>query len=257
MWTVDQYIAAIGGVAALATAIATFLTVREVAKQRKATLKPDLISVHQHAYVYVEQPPSSLRYFWTKDRPATPQSIQHSSYAIAVVNVGAGTAKQLRSEWAVDIESMAARINALARQASAAVSVEVVPGGSEVRILWPDRVVGVQLVANQLAHDRGHLLPASLDRDGLQVEVPSVFLTLASLQVALGLVNQHEVVNVKDWASLPDAALSLTYLDVDGDRHIKKLRLALDLLSAGHEGVAHHSGQLPTFMQFAIRVAEA
>lgn len=258
MWTVDQYIAGISGAAALATALATFLTVREITKQRKAALKPELISVHQHAYVYVEPPPSSLRYLWAKEgSPERRVVLQHSRYSITLLNVGAGAAKQLRSEWTLDIESMATQINALARQASVAVSVELVQGSSEVRILWPDKVVGTHLIANQMAHDRGHVLPASLDKIGLEVEVPSVFLTLASLQIALGLAGRQQVSRVKDWASLPEASLSLSYVDIDGERHVKKLRLTLVLLGAGHEEVAHHSGELPTFMQFAVKVNEA
>jgi hypothetical protein len=257
MWTVEQFIAGISSLTALATAIATFQTVREMAKQRKTSLKPDLISVNQRAYVYAEKPALTLRYFWSREQPAIPQMFQHSRYSITILNIGFGAAKQLRAEWMLDVGRMTTRINELARQASIAVSVERVPDSSQVRILWPDRVVGTQEVANQLIHEVGHVLPVSLDRIGFQIEVPSVFLTLASLQISLGLANQLEVSGVREWAFFPDLALSLCYLDVDGEQHIKRMKLSLNLLSAGHEGVAHHSGQLPTFMQFAVNIDEA
>lgn len=59
------------------------------------------------------------------------------------------------------------------------------------------------------------------------------------------------------WARFPDALLSLTYVDVLGEQHRKQLKVAFELLSAGHESVAHEAGQLPTFMQFYVKLYEA
>lgn len=171
MPTVDQYIAGVGGVAALATALATFMTVREIAKQRKSALKPDLISSHQYADAFAEQSSLSMGYAWAKDRSVPAEQLQHSRYGITILNVGTGAAKQLRSEWKLDLSGMVSRVNVLARSASVPVSADIDPPTSEVRILWADRVTGTHLVANQLAQDRGHVLPSSLDQVGVHVEI--------------------------------------------------------------------------------------
>lgn len=257
MLTIDQYIASISGLAALATALATFLTVREIAKQRRSALVPDLASSHQFAYVYAEQPLSGMRYVWSADPTIPPQLVHHSRYGISLVNVGTGAAKQLQAKWALDLEGMVVRVNELARSASVPVSADMDSATSEVRILWADKVFSTGMVANQLKHDLGHVLPASLDKNGLHVEVPSVYLHLAALQVALGLVSLEEVAQAEDWARFPHAVLSLNYIDVLGDEHSKELEVSFQLLSAGHQSIAHEAGQLPTFMQFYVKVHEA
>lgn len=255
--TTDQLIATVSGGAALATALATFLTVREISKQRKAAVQPDLVLERQYAFVYSEQPTSCLRHIWSRDRTESDQVLQHSRYVVSLINLGTGAAKQIRAEWTIDVDSMVANVNTLARDATIAVSAEVVPGDSEMRILWPDKVIGHQLVANQLKQELGHLLPASLSANGLQVSVPAAYLTLASLQVALGLAAGQNVATSQGWLRAPSARLAVRYADVHGDPHTKEFDLVLALLGAGHEGIAHTAGQLPTFMQFMVSLDEA
>ena len=96
--TVDQFIAGASSVAALATALATFWTVREIAKQRKAAVRPDLISERQYAYVYSEQPVLCLRHSWSRNKIENSQILQHSSYGLALINVGTGAAKRIRTK---------------------------------------------------------------------------------------------------------------------------------------------------------------
>jgi hypothetical protein len=255
--TTDQLIAAVTGGATFAAAVATFLTVREVAKQRKVATRPDLVSERQCGYVYSEQPASCLRHIWSKEKHEHPHVMQHSSYTVTLLNLGTGAAKRVRAEWTIDIPSMVESVNLLARDATVAVSVESVPGSSEIRILWPDKIVGHQLVTNQLRHDLGHLLPASLSANGLQITVPPAYLTLASLQIALGMAAGRTVGNAVAWLRVPPARLFVRYADVQGELYTKHLQLSLTLLSAGHEGTAHTAGQLPTFMQFMVSLDEA
>lgn len=230
MPTVDQYIAGLTGVATLVAALATLLTVREMAKQRKSALKPDLISSHQYAYVFAEKPFLGMRYAWAKDRSRPPEGLQHSRYGITVLNVGTGAAKQLRSEWKLDLAIMVSHVNVLARSSSVPVSADIDPSTGEVRILWPDRVTGAYLVANQLDQDRGHLLPTSLDQIGHHIEVPSVYLTLIALQVALGQAARETVSQAGGLVRFPDALLLLNYMDVLGEQHRKQLNVAFELL---------------------------
>jgi hypothetical protein len=254
--TIDQFIAGASSLAALATAWATFNTVREIAKQRKEAIKPDLISERQYAYIYTELLASCLRHIWSKAKLEHSQMLQHSSYAISVINIGTGTAKQINSKWLVDVSTMVTNVNVLARKATISVSAEMVPGESEIRILWPDKVIGHQLVANQLEQVLGHLLPATISNSGLQIYIPSAYLTLISLQVALGLAAGLTFSSANEWLQLPPAYLVLQYVDVNGELHAKKFQLVINLLSAGHEKLAHIDGQLPTFMQFLLNLDE-
>lgn len=255
--TTDQLIATVSGGAALATALATFLTVREIAKQRKEAVRPDLVSERQYAYVYSELPVSCLRHVWSRDKTELSQVLQHSSYATSLINLGTGSAKQIRAEWTIDVSTIVSNVNILARSASIVVSAELVPSDSEIRILWPDKVVSHHLVANQLLQELGHLLPASLSANRLEILVPPAYLTLVSLQIALGMAGGKNVAASQHWLRSPPANLAVYYVDVHGVSHTKNFDLVLTLLSAGHEGTAHTSGQLPTFMQFTLNLDEA
>ena len=87
--------------------------------------------------------------------------------------------------------------------------------------------------------------------------MPPTYLTLASLQVTLGLAAGRNIASSQNWLLVPAAKLAVSYSDVHGESHTKRFHLVLTLLSAGHEGVAHTAGQLPTFMQFMADLYEA
>jgi hypothetical protein len=213
-----------------------------------------LVSAHQYAKVYAEQPHGALRYFWVEDDSNRNESVRQSRYAVSILNVGVGAAKSVTSRWSLEIDVMIKKVNELAREASLPISAELDSADESVRFLWPDRAVGTHLIANQIARYHGNLLPASLDRVGIKLEVPAVYLVLASLQVALGLATRREVADVDEWASFSGATVSLTYIDVLAQAHVKNFRVALALLSAGHKDEAHNAEQFPTYMQFLVAV---
>src|SRR3990167_1149827 len=68
MPTVDQLTSFIMGVATLATALATFLTVREMARQRRASYRPDIVAARQYAYAYATAGSNGLRFAWSRER---------------------------------------------------------------------------------------------------------------------------------------------------------------------------------------------
>lgn len=262
MLTIDQTIALVSGIATLATAVATFLTIKEIAKQRKASYKPEIIPANQYAYAYGHKVSKLSKFGWAKERISSggmgDLSIPASAmYSIALFNVGLGSATRIEAKWNLDLSSMIAEINTLAHRSFTSVAVEESLEKGTVQIGGPDYLSSTHMVRNQLKHDWGHLLPASLDRNGIELPVPSAYLELASLKVALGLKLGIDAPNNGTWAELPTPSVELSYHDLGGDRHTRSFELQLKLLAAGHESVASENGDLPSFLHFMARLESA
>ncbi len=259
MLTIDQGIALVAGVATLSTALATFLTVREISRQRRASYRPDLISAHQYAYALGPLEGNALSYSWVKtfdDRGSSSVTVPQAGgqYSITLFNVGSGAAKDIETEWKLDLASWVARINALAQRSATSLVLNMDLATNILQIAGSGYPHTTHLVGNQLKHRWGHLLPASLDKNGIELLVPSAFLTLVALQVALGSRIPEGSETDDEWRIVPHADLLLRYIDVGGTRHTKGMKLSLGLLAAGHQGVSFQRGQTPSYLHFITRL---
>jgi len=263
MPTVDQLTSFILGIATLATALATFLTVREMARQRRASYRPDIVAARQYAYAYATAEANNLRFAWSRERTVTSEVNEKfllgEKYAITLFNVGFGAAKQIEATWAFDVDVWIKSLNDLAQRTFTSLLIANDPHAKTVRISGPDYRDTTHMVENQLRSEWGHLLPASLDRIGIEIDVPSCFLALAALQVSMGSRLDPGSGISPEWAILPEIVLSLKYRDVGAEAHEKVFRLSFDLLGIGNSTGESSSrgGPSANFFQASIKLEEA
>ena len=263
MPTVDQLTSFILGVATLATALATFLTVREMARQRRASYRPDIVAARQYAYAYATAESSGLRFAWSRDRAIASDVNEKfplgEKYTITLFNVGFGAAKQIEATWTFDVEAWIKPLNDLAQKTFTSLFIASDPRTRTVRISGPDYRDTTQMVGNQLRHERGHLLPASLDRIGIEIDVPPCFLALAALQVSMGSRLDPGSGMSPEWKTFPVISLSLRCRDVGAEEHEKVFRLSVDLLAVGSNTGESLSQGGPTanFFHASLKLEEA
>jgi hypothetical protein len=262
MLTIEQWISLLGGIATAGAAWATFRTVHEVKKQREASYKPDIVPRRQYAYAFREAENPHLIFQWSDERPSAEAHIQtlerpkHPGYRLSLLNVGLGAAKAIRATWSIDLTSWTQEIHALAK--SNGTDLVITHGANgQLRFSGPEFVFSVtQLIENQFNFEVDHLLPASLDRVGLSIQVPDIYLMLAAIQVSLG-ARLGTARGINDpWSSLPTAHLSLSFTDIGGERHRRSFDCRFELLGAGHENIGFHAGEWPTFLMFIVRTID-
>lgn len=263
MPTVDQLTSFILGVATLATAFATFLTVREMARQRKAIYRPDIVAARQYAYAFAVQESKCFRFRWSRERSISSESDDKfplgEKYTMTLYNVGFGAAKQIEASWVFDTDAWTKRLNSLAQRTFTSLFIADDPRAKTVRISGPDYQDTTHMVGNQLKFEWGHLLPASLDQLGIEIDIPSSYLALAALQISMGARLDPGAGMNPEWTTLPEIKLSLNYRDVGSDLHAKEFRMSFDLLGIGRSsGEASFQGSpAPDFFHAFVKLEEA
>ena len=228
MLTTDQAIAVVTGAAALVTAIATLLTVREMGIQREASQRPDLVPVDEFLRGVADSTENlaALRWF----RRETGESPERWS-GITFFNLGAAPAKNVKAKWNIDVESCCKVINELAQRTLTPLYVKYSGEGLQLLSIEGKNVPAeTHSVKNQLSDSWPYVLPASLDSTGLLVPVPPFFLRLYSLGLALeSRVSKREGARRSSLSFDLSATLELGYSDLGGSYHSKHFQLPLSL----------------------------
>jgi hypothetical protein len=115
--TTDQFVALFASIGACLSAVATFLTVRQIAKQREASYRPELAL----SRVYLEctkdplaQGPIPTLWAAKGQDGKTDPLIRRLSLPLR--NVGLGTAKGVSITWTFPFEDITTQVNELAQK---------------------------------------------------------------------------------------------------------------------------------------------
>lgn len=202
--------------ATLLTATGTLYTVKEMARQRKASYRPDVVASRQYAYARSSEGIVDFKWVRNSANSSNHDAQRNDSrqYTISLFNVGIGVAKQVEATWALDLEPWIKTLNEIAQRSFTPILIVNEIGSGTVHISGPNYPTHVQMVANQLKQEWAYLLPAAIDQLGIELTVPSCFLQLAALQIAMTLKLAGEGgIKVSQWPVIPEATLSVRYYD--------------------------------------------
>lgn len=231
MLTVDQVIGLAACLAAFVAALATFMTVREMAKQRRAAFMPELIINERAASLQARYDTQRKLFELNKTFQLTadqPESDYRQS--IKIVNVGLGSAKKINARWTIDTEKMVKVINGIAAAHSINVRFKY---DARLRCLWIEgKEINsiLHMVENQVCQQTTHLLPASFDQEGIKLIIPPFFIESNLFCMTAAFKGGANGPGFKSLPILPAADLALEYLDIQDNRYKKRFRLKLDML---------------------------
>jgi hypothetical protein len=163
--TIDQMIATSASVGALLAAVATFLTVNEMSKQRSESYMPELV----FSRMYLESgavgvDPIDLATSWrVKGEQAATQ------LPINITNIGLGTAKNVRIDWSFPLEQLLPKLNSTASKLKIDLYMSLDNG-----ILKMSK--GASIWRNQQMETLDYVLPVSIVKQVDTVAVPSLYL---------------------------------------------------------------------------------
>ncbi|HUO55283.1 MAG TPA: hypothetical protein VMU18_11110, partial [Rhodoblastus sp.] len=114
--TFDQFIAVSAACGTALSAIATLLTVRQIAMQRQASYRPEIVLERKtfrlsRSEDQKDGPPD----LWTTTCGETKESPKRS-FQLDLINIGLGSAKSIKIFWSFDIKNMINEINTLAQK---------------------------------------------------------------------------------------------------------------------------------------------
>jgi hypothetical protein len=115
--TVDQGIALAASIGACLAAIATFLTVSQIAKQRSDSYRPEIVISPVLFEAKLGSIPNDWRR-WQSRFESVGDKNAVERFSIPLVNIGLGSAKDVSIEWSFPIEDICEKLDSIANKVS-------------------------------------------------------------------------------------------------------------------------------------------
>ncbi|SAI62772.1 Uncharacterised protein [Bordetella trematum] len=233
--TPDQWIALGASVGACLSAVATFLTVRQIAKQREASYRPEL-AISQVPFEAGPDPvcAGALPTKWVaRDLKDTQRPLTLDDLALPLRNIGLGSARAVRLKWDFDLSEAVKTANELAQRTLTPAYFSVDDWGLSIKS--DDLGNGSSLWKNQREVLIDFVLPASIDKEPVSVRLPHAYQQLCAALVYLRAKEKDEMLSFE----LPALSATFTFSDIGGVDHeaVFDVKVKLVSLSGGGKGM--------------------
>ena len=207
--TIEQLIAITASIGACLSAIATFLTVRQIANQREATYHPEL----DFSRTFFEAIPDQLRggplpSKWINKQSDSEAASYLYDLSIPMWNVGLGTAKAVVISWSFPIELTIERVNQSAQRTLTPAYFCCDESG--VHIKSESLGNGISMLKNQQRATIDFVLPASVQKEPIEVTLPHAYIQLCSAVLYLGSKDK----NTERSFEVPALTAHIEYIDI-------------------------------------------
>ena len=214
--TFDQYISAGASMAAFLAAFATFLTVWQIAKQRKATYQPDIVVMRSHVITTGDLADESIAPLlkWKRsDEEPDRDDMFGNRYSLLLVNIGMGAATGVSTRWEFPMESFISETRRIARARGLPEEIEFKNTGA-VSCVKPQII---SFWRNQKDGHFDYLLPASIDHDPIKLHLPSAYIlaVAAHMNLFLKAFGGED----REAPQVPPLRVFLEFNDIAGKRH--------------------------------------
>jgi len=206
--TVDQLIALIASVGACLAAVATFLTVREMAMQRTASYHPELVisrTLFESRPISVGHLPTSWVASNEKDSGRKNENAE-LRFSVPLNNIGLGAAKNLEVQWDFPIEEITKEIATLAAKTTVPANISFKNGMFSIR----SDVLGTatSIWTNERSTKIDYVLPAAEQREGTEVKIPLTYIMATSALLYFSFATKSEQL------SIPALTATIRYQDI-------------------------------------------
>lgn len=220
--TTDQVIAlgvglftAVGAFAAFASAFATFRTVREIAKQREASYRPELV-IPRTLIKGNGSVKRSLPDNWVSASESSNQFTSAPWFAIPLHNIGLGAARNIIVNWSFPLNEMVKEVNTLAHRSST--QALFVADSGALSIKWEGQ--GDRVVMNRLPNVIDYVLPAAIQKEPVMLPLSLAYIELSS---ALVFFAKDHILDI------PALDATVEYLDIGGQRYRAAFEIKLHI----------------------------
>jgi hypothetical protein len=218
--TADRLIALLASIGACLSAIATFLTVQQMARQRRDSYRPDL-ALSQLPVNGACNPSGKtlLPDVWSTDQSA-PSTAKHF-FTIPLLNLGLGAAKNLVVSWSFAVDSAINVVNDLAQRTLTPVYISNENGMLSVK----SEALGgsVEMWRNQRVATVDYILPTAVQNMPFQLKLPHAYITIITLLLYLEFKSKP-----KDF-DIPELRVEFKYSDIGSRSYETRYRIDLEV----------------------------
>lgn len=236
--TIDQLVATGASIGACMSAIAAFLTVRQVSKQREASYRPELVISRTVFECGLNTASSkSIPDNWMKKDIDQKDIDFLQSFTVPLRNVGLGAAKEVSVKWSFPIEELVANVNKLAQESLTPAYFEY---KNEILSLKSDSLgASTSMWMNQQKATIDFVLPAPIDQTPVELVIPRAFIQLVSAFIHFS----GKTDRFNHLEKIAILTVDLDYLDIGGKKHKSKFALNTTIIMVVNKGEAF-SGQI-------------
>lgn len=217
------------------SAIATFLTVRQMSHQRQASYLPELV-LSRTIFDGTASPMGKgpIPSHWVPKHGNESKTEVMPWFSLPLTNVGLGAAKDISVSWSFPIEEIIRQVNDLAQQTLTQLHFVLRDGA--VSIKSESLGSGTSFWKNQQKETLDYVLPAAVQKEPVPLKIPHAFVLLSS---ALLFVSSKDT-NSKSALSIPPLIARLEYRDIGNKAHIAVFEISLKLVAYGGDGSFIH-----------------
>jgi hypothetical protein len=238
--SIDQFIALAASIGACMAAIATFLTVLQISKQRRATYRPEL-ALSRVVFEGSTGPGQNNKMpsFWMrKEEGNAPRTelvpnLDFASFAVPLANIGLGAAKNVLVTWTFALNDLVEELNKRAQRTLTPAYFTIKNGTfsakSEKLGNW------ASIWQNQQKDNIDYILPASIQRDTFMLRLPHAYVAGVSSLLALSFGEANE-----SFPAIPRLIVRFEYLDIADDKHESVFEIDFNLVAFGNGGEFIH-----------------
>ena len=230
MLSIDQLIGLGACLAALGAALATFMTVREMAKQRRAAYMPELVISEKIVSLQTsyDLEPKLFRFSRTFNM-GSEQLESNIGPTIQIANVGLGSAKRIDAKWIIDANKIAKEISKIASKCSIDASFKYDARHGFLSIEGKEIHSIIHMVENQVRQQWIYLIPVSVDQQGIQLKIPPFFIDSYLFGMTAAFKEGSGDLGLEGRPILSVADLVLEYLDIQNNSYKKKYEFELEM----------------------------
>jgi hypothetical protein len=230
--TIDQIIALLSSAGACGAAVAALLTTWQVAKQRRASYRPELAlstTRFEASGATVGQPILPLHWI----RQAAVSVKEEKFFAMPLNNIGLGSAKEVKITWSFDIPDLIDEINAGFQRAL--IPAHFIFEGEMLTLRSQSLGQKTSLWRNQRNAHTDYILPAAVQPEPYMLTVPDAYqLLVAGRLFVWAQFPEHREAELE----IPVLHLLIEYLDIGNAKHSAQFDIRCDLLMIRGPGEA-------------------
>jgi len=210
--TLDQFIALAASVAACASALATFMTIRQMAKQREASYRPELVFAFT-PFEGLASAKGRLPENWESGAREEKEASHRQRLKIPLHNVGLGAARSVKLTWSFPIERATQEANERAQRALIPAYFTYDDGALSLKS--ETLGTGTSFWSNQRSVSLDFVLPASVEAEPLTLSLPLAYIELCSALLYFAMNTQGD----PNFPDFPALQATLEFLDIGGTKH--------------------------------------
>jgi hypothetical protein len=229
--TIDQIIALSASVGGCLSAIATFLTIRQMSQQREATYLPELV-LSRTLFVGSKDPilAGAMPTLWVPKTDTDGTAEVSRTFSMPLSNVGLGAAKGISVAWSFPIKEMVSQVNDLAQRTLTPAYLELKDG--DLSIKSESLGSAISRWANQQHDSLDYVLPAAVQKEPVVLALPHAFVLLSSALLFVSAKDKDR----KSIADMPRLMARFEYRDIGDRHHVAVFEIKLQIIALGGEG---------------------